>query len=427
MPNSAAKHPNADVRMRGFAERITVDQALAWLSTELSRRAMLASEVVALDQAAGRVLSETVTSNVNVPNFRRAMMDGYALRAADLQTASPENPVPLDVLGDCFPGKAFAGSVGAGQAVRIMTGAPTPDEADAVLPVEQTQNIDGIVSATQSLPVGKHLGRVGEDVASGSTLFSPGRVLRPQDIGVLSSIGHGRVSVVRRPRVKIIVTGDELLPAGTQPHGYKITDANGPMLKSLAERDGGLVSSLSIVPDDRDAILEALNDDVDIVITSGASSVGQEDHLPTLLAEHGELAVHGIAMRPAGPSGMGTYNGKLVMLLSGNPVACLWGYDLLAGLAVRSLGGRDGRWPYRNVSAQLSSELPSTQGRFDYIRVQLTDGKATPVANSGSSVLSSTTCADGFIVVPTEVENLPAGSQVEVFLYDNKSSTNLLD
>ncbi len=421
MPDSSPQHPNADVRMRGFVDRIPVEQALAWLDAELDRQGVLASEVVSLNDAAGRVLAEDIVSTVNVPNFQRAMMDGFALHAANIVDASKENPIPIDVLGDCFPGKEFAGKVGAGQGVRIMTGAPMPSGADCVLPVELTKMVGDQVHAMKSLSVGKHLGSIGEDISSGDTVLSAGRVLRPQDVGVLSSIGHDEIVVVRRPRVRIIVTGDELLPAGESPKGSQIVDANGPMLSSLVERDGGVPQHPGIVPDDRDAILAALNDDADILLTSGGSSVGQEDHVPTLLAEHGDLAVHGVAMRPAGPIGMGILNGQLVILLPGNPVACLWGYDLFAGRAIRRLGGRSADWPYRKTTAVLSRDLKSPVGRLDYVRVHLAEGKVEPVSSSGASVLSSTTLADGFVVVPPVVAGFEEGAEVEVFLYDSQS------
>jgi len=418
MSSSQFEHPNADVRMRGFAERTSVDEALAWLDSELGQQSTLASETVTLDAAAGRVLTQEVTSTVNVPDFQRAMMDGYAIRAADIASAAAESPVAFEVLGDCFPGQAYDGEIEAGQGVRIMTGAPMPAGGDAVLPVELTQGSGDHVLALRRLTEGKNLGSVGEDICRGDVVLSAGRVLRPQDIGVLSSIGQSAVSVRRRPRVRIVVTGDELLPAGAQPVGSQIVDANGPMLEALVERDGGAAFHPGILLDDREAIAAALRDDADIILTSGGSSVGQEDHVPTLLAEHGQLAVHGVAMRPAGPIGMGTLDGKLVMLLPGNPVACLWGYDLFAGRAVRCLGGRTVDWPYTKVSVPLVGDLKSPAGRLDYIRVTLHGGQARPVTSSGASVLSSTTRADGFVVMPTEVEHYATSDQVEVFLYD---------
>src|SRR5262249_30332391 len=148
---------------------------------------------------------------------------------------------------------------------------------------------------------GKHVGKRGEDIARGATLFEPRRVLRPQDLGALSSVGIGIIPVVRRPRIRLAVTGNELLPSGAQPHGYCVVDANGPMLAALVERDGGVVDFPGLLPDEAGAIVDALHAAADIVIVSGGSSVGAEDLAAPLLARHGELAIHGIAMRPSSP------------------------------------------------------------------------------------------------------------------------------
>jgi molybdopterin molybdotransferase len=244
-----------------------------------------------------------------------------------------------------------------------------------------------------------------------------GRVLRPQDIGVLSSIGVGEVSVIRRPRVRIMITGNELLPAGTSPEGFRIADANGPMLAALVSRDGGEPISSDIIPDNPEAIRNALLQPADVVLVSGGSSVGQEDFVPKLLAEHGELAVHGIAMRPSSPTGMGRLDGRLVFLLPGNPVSCLCAYDFFAGRAIRAWGGRSRDWPYRRVRVRLSRKLVSTVGRVDYARVIVRGDEAEPLAVSGASILSSTTRADGFVIVPADSEGQPPGAEVEVFLY----------
>ena len=414
----ASQHPNADVRMRGFVEKVSVEEARNWLQGELERMGPVASEEAPLDEAAARVLAVDVVSEVNVPEFERAMMDGFAVRASDTEGASPTSPVPLEVLGDAFPGQAFDGEVTAGKSVRTTTGAPLPPGADAVLPVEQTRTDPEHMLAQQPIAAGKNVGNIGEDIRAGEIVLRAGRVLRPQDVGVLSSIGVGRVTVLRRPRVRIVVTGDELLPAGAKPQADCIVDANGPMLAALVRRDGGVPIFPGIVPDDREAILAALNDDAEVILVSGGTSVGQEDHVPNLLAEHGELAIHGVAMRPASPIGMGRLEGRLVFLLPGNPVACLCGYDFFAGVAIRAHGGRATTWPYRTVRATLSTKLKSPVGRFDYIRVLLTQGQVEPVPKSGASVLSSTTRADGFVVIPADCEGYEAGAEVELFLYD---------
>jgi len=416
---STSEHPNADVRMRGFVEKVSVSEARTWLQSALEKLGSVGDEKVSLETVAGRVLAADVVSNVNVPEFERAMMDGFAVRATDIESASLRGPVSLEVVGESFPGKAFEGLVSAGKSVRAMTGSKLPEGADAVLPVEQTCAGSGEqVLAVNSISPGRNVGGVGEDIRAGEVVLRAGRVLRPQDVGVLSSIGVKQVSVVRRPRVRIVVTGDELLPAGSAPQADRIVDANGPMLAALVSRDGGEPIYPGIVPDDREAILAALKDDAEVVLVSGGTSVGQEDHVPSLLAEHGELAIHGVAMRPASPVGMGLMDGRLVFLLPGNPVACLCGYDFFAGAAIRSRGGRATDWPYRSVLSTLSAELKSPVGRLDYIRMLLEQGQAKPVPKSGASVLSSTTRADGFVVIPADCEGYQAGTEVELFLYD---------
>ncbi len=434
-----------DVRMRGFARRTPVADALRWIDQQTRP---LPAETVSLDKAAGRVLALDATSPVDVPSFARAMMDGFAVRAADTLGATTFRRVPLQVIGTSMPGRAFEGTVGPGQAVRIMTGAPLPAGADAVLPAELTEAQGDGVWALGEVPPLKHVGQVGEDIAANSTVLTAGRVLRPQDLGVLSSIGAARVAVVRRPRVRIVVTGNELLPAGTLPDMkapssrqktaiprsgdpggsgvsspgdttlYKIPDANGPMLAALVSRDGGVLVQSSIVPDAPDAILAAMRTEADVVLVSGGSSVGQEDHAAVLLAAHGQLPIHGVAMRPSSPAGMGLLDGRLVFLLPGNPVSCLVAYDFFAGRAIRGLGGRPADWPYRRIIAPLERKIVSVIGRVDYARVRVVDGRVQPLAIGGASILSSTVRADGFVIVPEDSEGYSPGTNVEVFLYD---------
>jgi molybdopterin molybdotransferase len=217
--------------------------------------------------------------------------------------------------------------------------------------------------------------------------------------------------------VRLAVTGNELLPAGSPPEGFHIADANGPMLSALIERDGGLVDFPALLRDDRKAILEALEADADIIIVSGGSSVGIEDLAPMLVAQHGELAVHGIAMRPSSPTGMGRMGHRLVFLLPGNPVSSLCAYDFFAGRAIRALGGRSKDWPYRAMRGKLNRKISSPIGRLDYARVKVEGEQVEPLAVAGASVLSSTTRADGFVIVGDDSEGFAAGAEVEVWLY----------
>jgi molybdopterin molybdotransferase len=426
--------------MHGFARRHTVAAALAWLDAQLHT---LDAEDVPLRAAAGRVLAGSIASDVDIPGFDRATMDGYAVVADSTEGATSYNRVPLVVIGDALPGSPFGRNVGRGEAVRIMTGAPMPAGSDAVLPAESVDaNADirrggssafadatadtldppAIVAISAVSPL-KNVGRRGEDIVAGTMVLELGRVLRPQDVGVASSIGIDRVSVVRQPRVRLVITGNELLPSGSRPQGYQITDANGPMLAALTERDGGIVDFPGLIRDDADAILDALTGPpqggphVDVVIVSGGSSVGIEDLAPMLVAKHGELAVHGIAMRPSSPTGLGRIGQRVVFLLPGNPVSALCAYDFFAGRAIRALGGRSKEWPYRQVRGTLARKISSPIGRLDYARVRVEDGCVEPLAVTGASVLSSTTRADGFVIVGDDSEGFATGSVVDVWLY----------
>ena len=293
-----------------------------------------------------------------------------------------------------------------------------PGGADAVLPVEHTVINDDTIVIQGEVAPGKHVGIPGEDIRSGTTVLEQGRQLRPQDLGVLSSIGVSAINVVKRPRIRLIITGNELLPPGSTPNDFNITDANSPMLSALVTRDGGEVIHPGIIPDNPNSILDAYKTEAEVILVSGGSSVGQEDHAPRLLAEHGSLDIHGVAMRPSSPSGMGTFDNKLVFLLPGNPVSCLCAYDFFAARAVRILGGRPAQWPHRVLTLPLARKLVSTVGRTDYARVSIQDGLVEPIAISGASVLSSTTRADGFVIIAEDLEGFARGAEVTVYLYE---------
>ena len=395
--------PFFDVRMKGFRDRAEVADVLALLD---ARVATLPGEDATLARLPDRVLAEEVVSLVDVPGFARAAMDGFAVRGEDTFGADAYNPLPLALVGESRPAKPFAGTVGPGQTVRIMTGAPMPAGADAVLVAEVAQvEPDGRVLAREAVSPGRHVGRVGEDVARGRAVLPAGRRLRPQDVGLLASIGVSAAKVVRRPRVAILVTGNELLPPGSRPAGFQIVDSNSPMLAALVTRDGGVPLEVRYLSDDYAALRDAIRDaDAEVILVSGGSSVGVEDHAPRAVAELGELAVHGVAMRPASPTGVGFVAGRVVFLLPGNPVSCLCAYDLFAGRVVRRLGGRSWELPYGKVSVPLASKLVSAVGRVDYARVKVENGRATPIAVSGASILSTTVVADGFVLVDRDRE-----------------------
>jgi molybdopterin molybdotransferase len=410
--DSSSKH---DVRMRGFHSRTPVEDALAWIDANVDS---LDSETVALADAHGRVLASGIVSPINVPAFDRSAMDGFALKSAETVGAGDYNPLSFLVVGASMPGQPFDGTVGNREAARIMTGAPIPAGVDAVVPAEYATVREDSVEITTAVASLKHIGRTAEDVAAGSTVLEAGHRLRPQDVGLIASLGRADVPVIRQPRVRIVVTGNELAEPGSERSPYQIFEANSHIIAGLVPRDGGVLFEKVRCQDDRVSILKAVTDpDADVVLISGGSSVGSEDHAPNIVRETGELPIHGVAMRPSSPAGIGRIESALIFLLPGNPVSCLCAYDFFAGRAIRHLAGLPSEWPHRTFKGILNSKIVSQVGRVDYCRVRITEDKIEPVALSGASILSSTTRANGFVIVPSALEGYATGTEVEVRLY----------
>jgi molybdopterin molybdotransferase len=300
-----------------------------------------------------------------------------------------------------------------------MTGAPIPDGVDSVIPAEYATENSGQIVVTRPVAPGQHVGHRGEDLQAGSTALGVGRRLRPQDVGLVASLGLDHATVVRQPRVRLLVTGNEVRAPGAPKGVFEVYDANSYTLRGLIARDGGVLESHQRLGDDPDRIRAALlAPGADVILVSGGSSVGREDYAPQLIAEIGELAIHGVSMRPSSPAGLGRIGEALVFLLPGNPVSCLCAYDFFAGRAIRLRGGRSPEWPHRTVLATVARKIVSAIGRVDYCRVRLVDGRVEPIALSGASILSSTTRADGFVIVPAECEGHGPDAVVTVYLYD---------
>ncbi len=413
--------------MRGFKKRAEVEAVVQLLQSRLK---LAATESVPLEHAAGRRLAQTIVSPVDVPAFDRSAMDGYAVVASSTFGASEYSPVSLRIVGSARPGSRPSTEVGPGETVEIATGAPLPHGTDGVVKVEETRpgksSDDGSASVEITAPIspGKNVSAVAEDIAQGTEILPTGRNLRPQDIGVLASIGTQAVTVFARTSVRILVTGGEIVPIGADGTGaasYRTIDANSPMLSSLVDRDGGRIDAVRYVDDDEAAIRRELRDAAqaaELVIVTGGSSVGPEDYVPRLLDELGELAVHGVAMRPSSPTGLGFIGEVPVFLLPGNPVSALCAYDFFVGPSLGWRARQPWGWPYPQQTATLARNIASEIGRVDYLRARLSERGLEPLAISGASILSTTVRADGFVVIPRELEGYRAGTEVTLYLYD---------
>jgi molybdopterin molybdotransferase len=410
--------PDHDVRMRGFMERTDLDAALEMLRSSVEP---LEEESVQLEQALGRTLARDIVSTEEVPSFDKSAMDGYALRGAETFGASPTDPVSFRVIGEVVPGGVGDLEVRSGEAVRIMTGGAFPKGADAVLMAEYATDHGDVVLAHGSVVPGRNVARAGEDIQRGDRVLERGRILRPQDIGVLASIRMVELKVTRWPVVGIISTGNELVEPGSAEAGRRgrVVNSCRYMLEGLVTQTGGTARWLGTVRDDRKALGTALGAfDGDILLTTGATSAGKEDYLPGLLAELGELLVHGVNIRPASPLAFGRLGKALAVLLPGNPVAAMVGFDVFVRPALQlQLGQREERLN-RRVRGRLRRKLASALNRTDFVRVLLVgEGEVEPLRSGGAGVLTSVTRADGFVIVPRDDEGFEAGTEVEVYLY----------
>jgi molybdopterin molybdotransferase len=401
-----------------FAVR-TLDEALAGFRP--SRRT--GAETVPLDEALGRVPAEPIVAPQPLPGFARATVDGFAVRAPDTYGASEGLPSYLDLVGEARMGRPPEVELRRGAAVAIATGAPLPPGADAVLMVEHTQaTLPDLVEVVRPVAPGDGMVRADEDAAPGSELAPAGRPLRSHDLGMLAAAGLTEVAVRARPRVTVVSTGDELVPAATaELEVGQVRDSTAPALAALVREAGGAPRHAGIVPDDRDALTATLHEalpESDVLLVSAGSSVGARDETAAAIASLGEPGIwcHGLAFRPGKPTLLADCGGVPVIGLPGNPRSALVVFRIVGAPIVRLVGGCTEPPPEPSVRARLDRDLPSAAGRLDVVQARVRDGVATPLFGS-SSLLSILTAADGYLVVPEPATGLAAGSEVEVTLY----------
>ena len=401
-----------------FATR-TVSEALDGFAP--SRRTP--AERVGLADALHRVPSSGVVNPADLPGFARSTVDGYAVRAADTYGASEGIPSYLDLVGAVSMGTSAAVPVRPGQTVEAPTGGVLPEGADAVVMVEHTaKSMSGTVEVVRPVAPGDGLVRADEDVAAGGPLALAGRRLRAQDLGLLAAAGIVEVEVHARPRVAIVSTGDELVPASTaRPAPGQVRDATSWALAALVSEAGGLPDVRGIVPDDPSALeqtLRAALSSSDLVVVSAGSSVGARDETAAVVARLGEPGIwcHGLALRPGKPTLLAECDGVPVIGLPGNPLSALVVFRLVGMPLVQRVGGNATSPRELTTPARLSRQIASAAGRLDVVQVRLAGDVAEPLFGM-SALLSVLTRADGYLVVPEEVTGIDTGAEVDVTLY----------
>lgn len=371
-----------------------------------------------LEAVHGRVLAEDVRAAESVPGFANSAMDGYAVRAADFDVDRRE----LRVVGEVAAGTERLPDPGPGEAVRIMTGAPVPAAADAVVPVEVTSEDGDIVRIDVPPTRGDHIRPAGESVEAGEMLLRAGRRLRAADIGMLAAVGRADVLVHPAPRVAVLSTGDELVEPGLPLRPGQIRDSNSFMLTALAHDAGAVASRQTLVADDEDALrtaFEAALDDVDLLVTSGGVSAGRYDYVKVVLGRLGDVAFNRVAMRPGMPQAFGFVNGVACFALPGNPVSAFVSFEVFVRPALRILQGRDDLWRPK-VRAVLDEPLVSAAHKTEFVRVLLhrSDGvwHARSTGAQGSGILRSVVDADGLAEIPADWTDVGVGETVVVHL-----------
>ena len=396
----------------------------------LSRFKPVAAERLPLAECANRVLAQDIVAANDLPLFDNSSMDGFSLRAADVATAAPASPRTLRVVADIPAGSQPTVSLAPGEAARIMTGAPLPLGADAVIPVEETDfhNRDAgtqapeTVQAMKSMRVGENTRLRGADVRAGEAVLRTGQLLRPQDIGLLAMLGEALVSVYRKPRVALFSSGDELVPVEAPLTAGKIHDSNSYTLAALLQSANVEVIHLGVAADRRadvESLLQrALREQVDLILSSAGVSVGAFDFVKEVIESNGRLDFWRVNMRPGKPVAFGEYGGTPFIGLPGNPVSAFVGFEVFVRPTLGRLGGL--KTATRLTVRVRLGEAVESDGRESYLRAEVREEEGVLTAHlsghQGSGNLLALVRANALLIIPAGVKSAPANQEVDAWM-----------
>lgn len=411
-------------------EYLTVAEALKAVLDGVS---VLSAETVPILDALGRVLAQSVVAADSLPPFANSSMDGYAVRADDIVTACMQTPVTLGVVGDIAAGQVPHVTVVSGTAARIMTGAPLPTGADAIVPVEDTNEpwreeerpLPSHIQISRAVQPGDYVRGVGEDIQAGQDVLAQGHILRPQEIGVLASLGISHVKVIRRPRVAILATGDELLPVEAALQPGKIRNSNGYAQASQVNALGAELIFLGIARDTEEDVRAKLQIGIeaqaDLFISSAGVSVGAYDVVKSVLVQEGQVGFWRVRMRPGKPLAYGSYAGIPYIGLPGNPVSAMVSFERFARAAILKMAGHT-QLERPQIRARLLDRIQS-DGRESYVRaiVKRSDSGeyvAVTTGSQGSHIMTSLVQANALIIVPEGAKNIAPDEFVTAWMMD---------
>ena len=376
-----------------------------------------------LTDAYGCVCAKDIVADFDLPEFPSSAMDGFAVRAADVEGASPERPAELRIVGRSMIGHRPEVTVGLGEAVRIATGAPIPSGADAIVPIENSDPDEDAVRLFEGPQPGRHVRPAGEDVSEGQVLVGVGKRLGPPELGLLANAGHPTPLVHPRPRVVVLSTGDELIAPTETPDFGQVRDSNAYTIFGALREAGAMPVLAGIVGDDVEALKEAVfayEIQADAFISSGGVSVGERDVVKAAFYRRGDVDFYRVAMQPGMPQGFGHVETKPYWGLPGNPVSVFVSFEQFVRPAIMKMMGRTNLMR-PEVTATLTDEVAGPKGKVQFARVAVQRARegwrATPTGARGSNLISTVSRANGLAMIPVGIEVAPAGSQVRVQVF----------
>jgi molybdopterin molybdotransferase len=395
---------------------IPVGDAISIIKRVSTQTAM---EEIPLEEAYHRVLAEDVGSLLNSPTFDRSAMDGYAIKAEDTFGFSEVNPVQLRIMDRIRAGQSSKINLKNGEAVKIATGAPIPPGANGVVMEEYTIEDNDVLEVGTSITPGENVSFRGEDIEAGDKVLDKGRLLRPQDLAIISSAGHDEVQVFKKPRITVITTGDELVMPKSRLQDSEIINSNHYTLKALVESSLAVPFLVHCLDDPHRmrGLLEKSLSGSDAIITTGGTAISEGDVLVDVVKQMGEVIIHGVSIRPGKPFAFGLVDGKPIFMLSGYPVAAMVQFDVLVRenlLRMQNIHLKPAK-----TSKKAIRKIPSTLGRTDFVRGKTDGDMVNPVMTKGSGVIRSMVESDSYIIIEENLEGIEKGKECEVLLYDS--------
>jgi molybdopterin molybdotransferase len=407
------------VRLKGFQKLTAVNEALRKFLAETQIKKPKTA-VIPLSSALNRVLAEDIIAEEDLPRFDRSAVDGYAVKAEDTFEASQFKPKTLQITEEI--------ALSNGQAKRVWTGNPIPKGANAVVMLENTRQINNKLDVWASVAPGENVSKKGEDISKGEIAVKVGTRLKPHHLGLIASLGIAEVKVFEKPKIAILATGDELINLSAKPQENQIFEANRLILSGMCHELGAEPIDLGIAKDDVNEIISKIKtglEEADAVITTGGTSVGVSDFVPEAVNKIGKpgVIVHGVAMRPAMPTALAIARGKPIIILSGNPVAAIFGFEVFARPLICRMLGLKHEEQRPTIKAKLTRRVNTFLGRKTFVRVRVFQHHgeffAEPISARGSGIISTMTKANGYVVAPENREGLEEGETVPVCMFDD--------